>query len=39
MKAGENPFPHKFQVTISLPDFIEKYKDITKKSEFLPEII
>ncbi len=39
MKAGENPFPHKFEVTISLPDFIEKYKDITKKGEFLPEIV
>ena len=24
MKAGENPFPNKFKVTISLPDFIPK---------------
>ena len=39
MKSGENPFPHKFQVTISLPDFIKKYKDITKKGEFLPDIV
>ena len=39
MNAGENPFPHKFQVSISLPEFIEKYKDITKKGEFLPEIV
>ena len=29
-------FPHKFKVTINLPDFIEKYKAIKKKCEFLP---
>ena len=39
MNSGENPFPHKFEVTISLPEFIEKYKDITKKGEFLPDIV
>ena len=39
MEAGENPFPHKFEVTISLPAFIEKYKDITKKGEFLPDVV
>ncbi|XP_076470627.1 lysine--tRNA ligase-like isoform X2 [Babylonia areolata] len=26
--AGENPFPHKFHVGMSLEDFIAKYKDI-----------
>lgn len=36
---GENPFPHKFQVTIELNDFINKYKDITKKGEFLEEVV
>ena len=39
MEAGENPFPHKFEVTINLPDFIKKYTDITKKGEFLPEVV
>ena len=39
IQGGENPFPHKFQVSISLPDFIKKYADITKKGEFLPEIV
>ena len=39
MDSGENPFPHKFEVTISLPEFIKKYNDITKKNEFLPEIV
>ena len=39
MESGENPFPHKFQVTISLPEFIKKYKDITKKGEFLPDTV
>ena len=38
INAGENLFPHKFQVYTSLSDFIEKYKDITKKGEFLKEI-
>ena len=39
MEGGVNPFPHKFEVTISLPEFIKKYKDITKKGEFLPETV
>ena len=39
MEAGENPFPHKFQVTITLPEFIKKYADITKKGEFLDEVV
>ena len=39
MQAGENPFPHKFDVSISLPDFIKKYKDITKKGEFLQDLV
>ena len=39
MEAGENPFPHKFQVTITLPEFIKKYSDITKKGEFLDEVV
>ena len=39
MEAGENPFPHKFEVTISLPEFIKTYTDITKKGEFLPEVV
>ena len=39
MQSGENPFPHKFEVSMSLPDFIAKYSPITKKGEFLPEIV
>jgi lysyl-tRNA synthetase class 2 len=25
---GINPYPHKFEVSLSLPQFIEKYKDL-----------
>ena len=32
---GNNPYPHKFKVTISLPAFIKKYESITKKGEWL----
>ena len=39
LQKGNHPYPHKFNVTISLPDFIAKYKDITKKGEFLPETV
>ena len=39
MQSGENPFPHKFQVTINLPDFIKKYSSTTKKNEFLPDVV
>ena len=27
-RAGENPYPHKFHVSISLTEFIEKYSHI-----------
>ena len=39
IESGKNPFPHKFEVTIGLPEFIKKYKDITKKGEFLDEVV
>ena len=39
IESGKNPFPHKFEVTIGLPEFIKKYKDITKKGEFLEEVV
>ena len=39
IESGKNPFPHKFEVTIGLPEFIQKYKDITKKGEFLDEVV
>ncbi|CAI5442465.1 unnamed protein product [Caenorhabditis angaria] len=29
--AGDNPFPHKFNVTISLTEFIEKYSSLEKE--------
>ena len=38
MDSGENPFPHKFEVTISLPEFIKKYNDITKKMNFFQKL-
>jgi len=38
-ERSENPFPHKFKVAISLPDFIQKYNGITKKNEFLPDVV
>lgn len=37
MNKGINPYPHKFEVSINLPDFRAKYESITKKGEFLPE--
>ena len=39
MESGENPFPHKFEVSIGLPEFVKKYKDITKKGEFLTDVV
>uniref|UniRef100_A0A8R1DNE4 Lysine--tRNA ligase n=1 Tax=Caenorhabditis japonica TaxID=281687 RepID=A0A8R1DNE4_CAEJA len=36
--AGENPFPHKFNVTISLTDFIAKYGHL-KNEEVVDEIV
>ena len=34
---GQNPYPHKFQTTMQLSEFIAKYKDTTKNGEFLTE--
>ena len=28
--AGKNPYPHKFAVSIGIPEFIEKYKGLTE---------
>jgi len=36
--AGENPYPHKFTVTSSLQDFIQKY-DHLKEGEILEDVI
>lgn len=35
---GPHPYPHKFHVSISLADFIEKYKDI-KDGEHHPDVV
>jgi len=35
--SGVNPFPHKFAVSITNPQFIEKFTPITKKGEFLED--
>lgn len=34
---GTNPYPHKFETTIRVSEFVEKYKDKTEKNKFLPE--
>ncbi|XP_018392992.1 PREDICTED: lysine--tRNA ligase [Cyphomyrmex costatus] len=34
---NDNPYPHKFHVSISLEEFIEKFKDIVKDGEVLDE--
>ena len=39
LNTEKNPYPHKFNVTISLPNFISKYKDITKKGERLEDVV
>ena len=36
--AGESPYPHKFQVTMSLTDFIEKYENI-EADQTLPDVV
>lgn len=36
--AGDNPFPHKFNVTISLTDFITKYTPL-EKEQVVEEIV
>jgi lysyl-tRNA synthetase class 2 len=32
---GINPYPHKFEVSIRLPEFVKKYQGVTKKGEFI----
>jgi len=34
-QKGENPYPHKFHVSIRLPEFVKKYKPITQKGQFI----
>lgn len=35
--ANDNPYPHKFHVSISLEEFIEKFRDIVKDGEVLED--
>ncbi|XP_011868678.1 PREDICTED: lysine--tRNA ligase isoform X2 [Vollenhovia emeryi] len=35
--ANDNPYPHKFHVSISLEEFIEKFKDTVKDGEILQD--
>ena len=37
IKSGDNAFPHKFEVTMTNAEFIEKFEPITKKGEFLKD--
>lgn len=37
-EIGESPYPHKFNVTISLSDFIEKYQDL-KEGEHHEDVV
>lgn len=34
-EAGLNPYPHKFNVSIRMPEFVKKYHGVTKKGEFI----
>eukprot|EP01022_Parablepharisma_sp_SALTPOND_P000924 TRINITY_DN105266_c1_g1_i1.p1 TRINITY_DN105266_c1_g1~~TRINITY_DN105266_c1_g1_i1.p1 ORF type:complete len:623 (+),score=120.76 TRINITY_DN105266_c1_g1_i1:4795-6663(+) len=34
---GLNPYPHKFQTTMQISEFIAKFKDVTKNDDFLKE--
>ena len=36
--AGQNPYPHKFQTTMRLPEFIEKYTHLAKGERVESEI-
>lgn len=38
-KNGENPFPHKFQVTVSLADFVKKYDHIENGTVLVDTIV
>lgn len=37
LKEGKNPFPHKFNESITLPEFRKTFENITKKDEFLED--
>jgi lysyl-tRNA synthetase class 2 len=37
-KSGVNPWPHKFQVTLTVPEFIEKYSPL-EKDQKLDEVV
>ncbi|KAI0221135.1 Lysine--tRNA ligase [Lamellibrachia satsuma] len=37
--AGESPYPHKFQVTISLNDFIDKYENNIDAGQTLSDVV
>jgi lysyl-tRNA synthetase class 2 len=34
-EKGDNPYPHKFEVSIRLPDFVKKYHPVTTKGQFI----
>lgn len=34
-KKGTNPFPHKFNVTLTIPQFVNKYASKTEKGKWL----
>ena len=38
-ETGDSPYPHKFNVTISLKNYIDKYEEVTKPGEFLPDLV
>ncbi|XP_071557940.1 lysine--tRNA ligase isoform X1 [Temnothorax nylanderi] len=37
--TNDNPYPHKFHVSISLEEFIEKFRDMVKDGEILEDTI
>jgi len=34
-KKGQNPFPHKFEVKMTLPEFVQKYESKTEKGKWI----
>lgn len=36
---GRNPYPHKFQITMYLPEYVAKYKDLAPGSHLTEETV
>jgi lysyl-tRNA synthetase class 2 len=38
-ESGHNPYPHKYKVDLSVPDFIAKYGELVKPGEHMEETV